>query len=269
MRVREVFPNAPLEFVAAEMRFPYAPRVGRNETFDKLVELLADVFPIPERDERQSMTSAPESAPKAEASVAYRLLARDKRSSVTISPSSASLELTDYVEYVDFRALFERMLQALDHLQIVVGVERLGLRFIDEIRVPDVASPLDWRGYIAEDLLGPLVMADHGEVSRLEGVLQLKTGAQTRLALRYATLSGSGIVGGGPLRRRHTPNPGPFFAIDSDSYLDAEDILEFDIPALLAHLDVLHDPIGDIFHRSITERLKEEVLRRQPEGGRQ
>ena len=269
MRAREVFPNAPLEFVAAEMRFPYAPRIGRNETFDRLVELLADLFPIPERDEQQSMTFAPGSAPKAENSVAYRLLARDKRSSVTVSHSNASLEVTNYVEYEEFRALFERTLSALDELRVVVGVERLGLRFIDEVRVPGVTSPLDWRGYISDELLGPLVMSEFGEISMLEGKLHLNTGRDTRLALRYATLFGSGIVGGGPLRRRHTPDPGHFFAIDADSYLEPSDILDFSIPSLLSQLDKLHEPIGDVFHTSITDRLKNEVLRKQPEGERE
>lgn len=264
MREREVFPNAPLEFVAAEVRFPYSPRLGKNESFDALVDRLQDIFPIPDREEEQGFALGPQGVKTADPQVSYRLLARDKRSSLTVNQSRMTVEVTDYRDYVDFRELVRRSLEALESLSVVVGIERLGLRFIDEVRVPSVSQVADWRGYIADEFLAPLVLSQYGTVDALEGAVKITTGDDTHFVLRYASLTGQGVVGGGPLRRRSNPEPGPFFVIDSDSFWQPSEIMDFTPTAVLEILDGLHDPIGSVFHETITETLKSEVLRRNP-----
>lgn len=264
MYQREVFPNAPLEFVAAEVRFPYSPKLGRHESFDALVDLLGDLFPIPEREEQREFAVGPQGVQAAEPQVHYRLLAKDRRSSVTVGHSRVNVEVTDYQEYADFRDLIGRCLAALDTLGVVVGIERAGLRFIDEVRVPDVKVPSDWRGYIADEFLSPLVLSEHGSVDALEGLVRMSTGPATQLVLRYAAAHGQGVVGGGPLKRRSSPSPGPFFVIDTDSFWQGPELMDFDVEAALELFDRLHNPVGAVFHQAITEQLKDEVLRREP-----
>lgn len=264
MYQREVFPNAPLEFVAAEVRFPYSPKLGRHESFDILVDLLGDVFPIPDREEQREFAVGPQGVQAAEPQVTYRLLAKDRMSSVTVGHSRVNLEVTNYQEYREFRQLIRRALDALDTFGVVVGVERVGLRFIDEVRVPSVQTASDWRGYIADEFLGPLVLSNEGTVENLEGIVEMKTHAETHLVLRYASLHGAGVVGGGPLRRRKPPSSGPFFVIDTDSFWQGPEIMDFDVESVLDVFDDLHEPVGAIFHRTITDRLKDEVLRSNP-----
>jgi len=261
---REIFPNAPLEFVAAEVRFPYSPKLGRHESFDALVDLLGDLFPIPEREEQRGFAVGPQGVRAADPQVNYRLLAKDRMSSVTVGHSRVNVEVTDYREYTAFRELIRRCLTALDTLGVVVGIERVGLRFIDEVRVPDAKAPSDWRGYIADEFLASLVLSEHGSVDGLEGLVRLTTGAATQLVVKYASLDGQGVVGGGPLRRRSSPDSGPFFVIDTDSFWQSPNLMDFEVDAVLELFDVLHDPVGAVFHQMITARLKDEVLRSEP-----
>ncbi|MFN2418810.1 MAG: TIGR04255 family protein [Candidatus Limnocylindria bacterium] len=67
------------------------------------------------------------------------------------------------------------------------------------------------------------------------------------------------------LRRRHTYPAGPFFVLDFDSYWlrHPDRIDELDPQRITDLLDQLHAPVGEMFQRSITDRLRE-VLRKQP-----
>lgn len=51
---REVFRNAPLDFVAKELIFPFAPTLGKEETIKTLRTALGSNFPITRKDIRPS-----------------------------------------------------------------------------------------------------------------------------------------------------------------------------------------------------------------------
>jgi uncharacterized protein (TIGR04255 family) len=60
-----------------------------------------------------------------------------------------------------------------------------------------------------------------------------------------------------------SPEDGPFF-LDIDSFWTRLGVLEeFDAAVALAIADRIHEPVDGLFERAITERLREEVLRRK------
>src|SRR6266568_509815 len=133
---REVFPSAPLEFVAGEVRFPFAPQLSKDEAFETLGAALRSRFPLPERENRPpGVAISPEGVKPVEAHVLWRFLNRRRTASVSITPSSLTVETTAYEEYEEFRALLSEGLLSLASLGAVVGVERVGLRYVDEVRV--------------------------------------------------------------------------------------------------------------------------------------
>ena len=94
--------------------------------------------------------------------------------------------------------------------------------------------------------------------------MQFQTGKRTNLIVRYATLTGTGVVDPALLRRRHTYPSGHYFVLDFDSYWQRhpDRIDEFDPQRIITLLDQLHAPVDEMFQRAITDRLCD-VLRKQ------
>ena len=57
--------------------------------------------------------------------------------------------------------------------------------------------------------------------------------------------------------------PGPLFKLDIDSFWHAADeVPEFGVDLILNQADALHEPVRYVFESLITDRFREEVLRR-------
>ncbi len=256
---REVFSNAPLAFVACEVRYPFTPRLTSEETFEALAERLHEVLPVPSEDPVETMSLSPAGA-AADSEPRYRFTDRQRTASAAVGRSALVVETTHYTEYSTYRELLDAVLNAVRDIASPVGVERVGLRYIDEIRVPDpVASTADWRGWIADDVLASLNLAEGYAPRGMQTLVRLANGTNG-ITIRYAALEGAGVVNDGPLRRRLPAAEGPFFVIDTDSYWSDEEtgLVDFDVPRLVDLVDELHEPVGVLFHRALTERLRSE-----------
>jgi uncharacterized protein (TIGR04255 family) len=258
---REVFRNAPLEYVACEIRTPLTPRLTLDETFVAFVDAFAARLPVPHREHVQTFTVG--ETMTQDADVRFRFTNVQRTESVMISRTGVTVETTDYSEYPAFRALISTALTAVEERVAVVGVERIGLRFIDEIRVPTPVTTVgDWQGWIASEVLGPVTLLSGFDAAEFQTVVRLDRG-DSHVLTRFAALSGAGVVSEGPMRRRSRHEPGPFFVIDLDSYRETPgpEMMRFVAYELVTIVDALHDPAGDLFHRCITDQLRDEFRR--------
>lgn len=259
---REVFPNAPLEFVACEIRVPTAPKLVREDTFEALTDELADVLPIPDEEQVQTLTVLGGNGIETERR--YRFLNRERTASAVVARNAVTVETTDYREFSDFRSLVLTVAEAVATTTRIVGIERVGLRYIDEVRVPEeITDASGWRSWISDEVLGVLSFAEGYRNDGFQTVLRLGGDDSTGLVLRYAAMVGAGVVGDGPLRRRAPAATGPFFVIDTDSFRTSPgpDMEEFVHDRTAEILDLLHKPVGTLFHHAITDRLREEFRR--------
>ena len=113
-------------------------------------------------------------------------------------------------------------------------------------------------------LLGPShVGNEHDLVLAVsEGLVVFSSQGNRALVLRYGAQSDY-VVQSTPELRRPLPPPGPFFKLDIDSFWQAGDeVPEFDPNSILGQADMLHEPVRGVFESVITDRLREEVLRR-------
>lgn len=264
---REVFSSTPLEYVVGEIKFPFAPQLGKDAAFEPLSASLHPFFPLLDREDRsQGVTISPGGMKRIDAHVLWRFSNRKRTTSIAITPTSLAVETTHYEEYQQFRTSLSLGLQAVAALNAIMGIERVGLRYINELRIPrQVHSPADWRGYVNKELLSSLSVLDGFAPISLESAIRLTTGPQRELTMKYASLTGSGVVGGGPLIRRSQPAEGPFFVLDIDSYWsgEGEEVPDFVAEQVLETFDTLHEPVGVLFLRLITEQFKTEVARRR------
>ena len=162
---------------------------------------------------------------------------------VAVAPDFVSLEANEfqYTKFEDFIALLTPVLDAL-HEQGVGVRERLGFRFVNEIRHPDAQLPTDWRHFINEQLLGIVAGGMLGDdvIHALQEIrLREPDGV---IVIRH------GYVG------REPTNGDPYYSLDLD-YFD-ERAAGFDIADTRSQLSRFHDVLKDVFETSITDALR-------------
>lgn len=263
----EIYPNAPIVDMVAEIRF------SQCEPLDK-IKLRGFTTALGERlpllAEEPGSVQLPGPGGQLEVSVANgetfpRWSSRDKRTVLTLRQNVLALETTNYPGYRSVRELLEKAVVALERLMVPKGVTRIGLRYIDEIRVPsDGEDPQPkWEEWIDSSLLGPkTVNGCHGLTLLGNQGTAVFSGEQgTMLVLRYGAQD-EYVIPSTPQLRRPMPSPGPLFKLDMDSFQTYDDYIPpFKADEILETADLLHKPVKNVFEDLITERLREEVLR--------
>lgn len=265
MLIDEIYPNAPLEYAACEVRYPYSPRLAKDEAWDHLTHVMRARFPLPQKEERRQMTIGPGVPMNLATEHLYRLVNKKRTESLLVGPTSLTVETTHYDGYQSFRALIIDVVNVIAEYEPIVGIDRVGLRYIDEIRAPEPITGLgDWSAYINRSLLTFLdLLLDDYTPKGITGVIDFVTGERTGVAMRYATLEGA-AVGDQPLRRRRKAADGPFFLLDIDSFWTPtpDELGEFAADDVALICDDLHTPVRTMFERAITDRLRDDVLRK-------
>lgn len=257
--------NDALRYVAAEVRFPLLDE-GEARDLGGFREAIHGDLPIPQEEQQVSVNIGP-SGPSTQQAVRQRYSTRDRVTSAVLGRDVLVLETTSYPGWTEFRERFVRLLEALESVRRPDGVLRIGIRFIDEIRVPSVESVADWSGWISEGLVAPLGL-DEVEPSGATVALQYGTAPGFVTAFRAAPFpSGRTVLEEGPLGLPYETPDGPYFLLDTDaSWADPDrQIPEFEVQSIVAILNELHAPCHRLFEAAITDRLRDEVLWRPRE----
>ncbi len=263
MAPHEVYPNAPVVIVAVELRHPQAVPLTPEEE-GELRELLADTFPISQPLTEKTFTQTGGGTPTFDERVLPRYTTRDQMTATTFKDQSITLETTSHQHFVHLESLLRKILSARHGVNPLTGLTRAGLRYIDEIRVPDISADAPaWSEWVDESLVGPTqIAADLGlRMEQAQGLAAFDRGSERKLVVRFGAAEGFALPPGG-LLRRPTPPPGPFFLADIDSFwMPTAEIPPFDIDRAIEIVKDLHEPVSALFERMITNRLREEVLR--------
>lgn len=257
----EVYPSAPLRFVAFEARFSPVPffetEGGRLALYDRLQEQ----FPI-----LQAAPGPPGPVGLVlEAPQQMRMMDRSRTIVASVSPVAISIQTSDYQHFNWFAELIENALLEIADVAIIPSVERVGLRYTDEIRVPGVSCPADWAGFIHPSLLGPLNLVNGLAPEDHQAQVVFRIHDHHLVRLRYGATEGWSVDPDGPLNVRNEGS-GPYFLIDLDSFWAAPstEFPEFSVERTVALVNELHRPLRNLFESSITDRLRDSVFRQAP-----
>lgn len=265
MTTREIYPVAPLASVAFELRHPEAePLVGALRT--ALQKKLANRYPLmrSHRNITQTFELGP-NGPAAQSVVEEfpRFLDRSLSMALSFTSTSILLETSQYAGWEGFRSAIQFACEVRNSISPLYGLERLGLRYIDEVRVEEIESN-NWSEWIHPSLLAGAVGDAAGLPLRMwQGALVYGSEPGQGLVLRYGPGDGYATDPNGELKRRNPVVPGPFFLLDVDSFWQPEnEIPEYDIETVLSRIDELHTPVREVFEASITDKYRDEVLRK-------
>lgn len=264
MEGREVYSNAPVVLVALEVRHPTAAPLSDAQRL-AIKTRLGKRTPIMRTGQFQQVTATVGAGmPDIRSEEFPRYFSRDNTSAISIRSEATVVETTRYVRWEKVFDLVTAALKARYEIGGVDGVERVGLRYIDELRVPTGNEDgIDWAQWVDSTLLGPVSLAPELglRTQQWQGVAVFGPGDEDSLVVRYAPRVGYAVDPSGDLKRPE-PLPGPFFLLDIDSFwTPSEGVPEFDVDALLETCNRLHPPVRRLFERLITERLREEVFR--------
>jgi len=256
---REVFPNAPLALVAAEVRFTDAARLRQQQTRDEVAIALEGLFPYAEPFQRADFNLAggvPSQAPQHDGMV---LSNGSSTETLTIMADSLIYQTT---AYRGFEGLLESMTAACDTL-VAAGIQpamrRVGLRYVDEVRVPVTISDVrQWSRWIDDRLIGHLAVGpDDVPVTVTQTIATFDLGDDLGFTFRCAAMDEGTIVVSEHLSRPPVED-GPFFVLDLDGFMDftSQAAVPLSAKTICDSLSAAHVPCGTAFQRSITDEAR-------------
>lgn len=257
---REVFPNAPLALVAAEIRFTDAARLRQQQTKDDIAIALEDRFPFAEPLQQTNFNlTIGGGPPQVQERLGVVLKNANSTESLTIMSESLTYETTAYSTFDELLEAVTSASEALVEAKVRPALQRVGLRYIDEVRAPDVVSDVrQWSRWINERLVGNLEVGpeDHPATST-QTVSTYDLGEGRGLNFRCAALNQGTIVVPQHLKRAAVES-GPFFVLDFDGFRDftSQDVVQLSADVVSDALSVVHVPCGTAFQRSITDEAR-------------
>jgi uncharacterized protein (TIGR04255 family) len=200
----------------------------------------------------------------------HRFFTRQRDLSISYAPTRLTVELSNYQGWPNFRAAVRQALEArrsgpdcsdLD----IDGIERVGLRYLDEIRVPGAPDTIQWSQWVAQQLLPSEPPAGFTWLQQ-QAVVQYGVNSDHHsLALRYGLVTGPSSFNSTPYLTRPDPGSGSYFLLDTDASWTSqpgESLLTPQADSLLDLASLLHSPASALFESLITDKLRNEVLGR-------
>lgn len=255
---REVFAEAPLALVAAEIRFTDAARLRQQQTKDEVTIALERRFPFAEPLQQTDVNLTPV-GPQIQERVGLVLKNASSTETLTIMSESLTYETTAYTSFDD---LLDAVCGACDTLvaaNVRPALRRVGLRYVDEVRVPQPITDIrQWGKWIDRQLIGQLVVVpDEVPATMTQSVSTFDLGDGRGLNFRCAALNQGPVVVPQFLKRAPIES-GPFFVLDVDGFQDftGGEAVPLSAEVVRETLAAVHVPCGTAFQRSITDTAR-------------
>ncbi len=262
------FRNPPLVLTVLEIRYPEIAGGLTDAAVSAMKEAVRESLPVmaPQVEHQFGMPIDAAMPPQVEQRSSPRFCARDQATALVVRRDALVLETTVYGGWVEhFRPLAKQAIEALERICAPDGLLRIGLRYIDEIRVPGTGGgPDGWDGYINPRLLAAAaadLRPDGMNPTTWQGLIQYQTNASYALNVRYGPQDGYAVDPQGPTRRKSVAPAGPYFLLDSDAFWSGDDeIPEFAAAGILERCDRVHQAASDFFKIAVTDKLRTEVF---------
>ena len=210
--------NSPLALVVAQVRFPAILSIQSDDRLlARFQDAIRETYPFLSVGHQVGFSVGPQGIEQQQNSgKIYQFTDVNRQWTVTLSADAVSLEARRYTSYEDFSERIFRVITAAQSIYRIDVRQRVGLRYVNEIRHPEASEAAHWAslinpqllGLLADDRVVPLLSASYQEAS-----LQLPTGG---LTIRHGHfVQGTtvpSIFGDAP------KDEGPFYLLDFDAF---------------------------------------------------
>jgi uncharacterized protein (TIGR04255 family) len=243
------FSRSPLKQVVAQIRFPALLRLGEISSVASFQDRIRGSYPEFQREQRAAFQVPVEQPSSLLTEAYYRFSDREGRWSVRLTEASLTLETKSYLTADDLAARFQQVLGAAQETLGLDERQRLGLRYLNELRVPEVTTLAHWSQWLRPEFVGfsaPLFdepvehTAQEVRVRRADGVF----------TVRHGLLKGSSLL---PGKTGEPLAAEPFYLLDLD-YWDARRV-PLDVKATLEQLQSFSRFIYRFFRWTLSDSL--------------
>lgn len=264
-RGRSPYASAPLRFVAFEVQFGFVPALATEENRAAIYQQLHERYPLADAQMaplRLPLIAAggPPPAPGSD----LVMTNRDRTQSITIGATAFTLQATTFTDSDELLASIDEGLRALGSID-VPAVRRVGLRFVDEIRIPGIDRADRWEPYLSADILGPVRFGSTFDVQSAETQLMLRLAEDVQGVVRFGPRIGFAVDPRGRLKLSEVDPGGQFFLLDIDAAWQPPvdtlvPLVREEIASIYWRLD---EPSHLLFESAITDRAREIFWREQ------
>jgi uncharacterized protein (TIGR04255 family) len=214
----EQLKNAQLALVVAQIRFPPVLSIQTDDkSLARLQDLLRDRYPYLSIGQQLGLNIGLQGVEQQQAmGKIYQFADADREWMVSLTVNSVALEARRYTDYDDFSERIMRLMAAVKDIYRIQVRQRIGLRYINEIRHPEASTITDWTPLLRHELLGLAANSDIAPAiksSAQELSLNLPDGA---LTIRHGYLERGTTVA--PLPGDAPGDEGPFYLLDLDAF---------------------------------------------------
>ena len=263
MSVDVAYPNAPVVLVTMEIRHPATDSLAESSSGD-FRRLLVDDLPIERQAQDVTWAMGAGGGPTPTSECFVRYVNRDGTVAASMKTQAIVVETSAYSDFATLLDVAMRVADARAQVSSIVGVERIGLRYILEVRAPmGIDGRVEWANWIAEPLLGPHRIAPAGlTLTEWQGAAVYREAQPGKsMIVRYGPGLGQALDPNYHLRRAMPVQTGPFFLLDIDSFwTPAGSIPEYNRIAVLTTFRDLYEPIRTVFQEMLTNRVEENLL---------
>lgn len=236
--------------------------LGESPALDQIHDALRRALPVRE-DQTDALIPTLDGLVK---TTGARFVDGARHRAVLVTPVRIAVDTTLYSTFREFLGFLEAVLESVSEVARGRACRRLGLRYIDEIRVPETqpGNTQQWRDWISAELLPGVALRTTGGRRDISGAIDDTHDDGYGVRFAWHTGTGHAVNPTGPLLVPDPSEPGPYFALDTDSYWMTNPqsaILGLGDPGLLERIVRLHEPVQDFFESSLTDRLRTDVLR--------
>jgi len=239
-----------------EIRHPAGPLSESSR--EELKRLLIQDLPIERQAQDMQWAMGAGGNPTPTAERFTRFVNRDNTLAASMKTQTVAVETTAYTEFESWANAVMRVVDARAQVSPLVGVERIGLRYLLELRAPASADgQVDWSQTVAEPLLGPRGIAPGGlPLADWQGAAVYREAQPGKsMIVRYGTGTGQPLDPNYHLRRIIPAQPGPFFLLDIDSFWTPTGAIpDYDRDDVLATFRALYEPARAVAHEMLIGR---------------
>lgn len=256
-RPREVLEQPPLALVICQVQYNQKIRVNDSGAAGAFQDRIDSQYPLFEQLETQriQISSGVGRSPETQVSELIKVyqfsdLSRDW--TVSLSAEAVSLECRSYPDFPAFLTRLAEVLSACIETVRPTIIQRIGFRYVNEIRVDSAA---DAAKYVRPEMLGPLAVSPFAEqTNTATQSFELGTSGSARINFTHGYFPRGTTV---QPRPNDKPAEKAFYLIDVDVYrqFDLSVPTSFNVEATLDHVLTFHDTAAKFFWWAATDEL--------------
>lgn len=208
-------PSAPLVRVLSQVRFPLVASIERREFVAPFQEAIRDAYPVLRQEASQTLALKPDGTVETSRSHVWRFSDSESPWRVTLAPDFVSIETDHYSNREEFLNRLRMIVEALKETVNPRHVDRLGVRYIDQVAV---GSPSELSSLVRSEVAGILStpLASFASLAIAENLLALPDDKGTLMA-RWGLIPKGATVDPSAL----PPLESPSWVLDLDASREA------------------------------------------------